>query len=242
MDFDTAFYSEQGGRAVNEDAVFVSAQPETLLALTADGLGGMGNGEIASADAVNYLSGQLSRFPVDEERLCEKIVEENRRIVDMHRDGKQMMTTIAVLWASPGQALAATVGDTRIYQFRSGNIAFQSTDHSVAQLSVFSGEITQAQLRGFPGRNRLLRALGADEQVQVDLNELDIQKGDRFLLCSDGFWELVLEEEMLNWDGADTASAWLRRLEALASARCGPWGDNHSAIAIIATEEPKNAE
>lgn len=78
--------------------------------------------------------------------------------------------------------------------------------------------------------------------MQVDLNELDIRNGDRFLLCSDGFWELVLEEEMLNWDGADTASSWLRRLEALASARCSPRGDNHSAIAIIATEGPENAE
>lgn len=242
MQFDSAFYSQPGGRPANEDSVTVLQYGKCLLGLVADGLGGMGNGDVASKDASVNLARMLSGQDIDEDLLCDAIQEENSRILDMHRDGKQMMTTIAVLWASPGQALAATVGDTRIYQFRSGNIAFQSTDHSVAQLSVFSGEITQAQLRGFPGRNRLLRALGADGQVQVDLNELDVQKGDRFLLCSDGFWELVLEEEMLNWDGADTASSWLRRLEALASARCGPRGDNHSAIAIIATEESENAE
>ena len=242
MDFDTAFYLEQGGRAVNEDAVTVLRYGKCLLALAADGLGGMGNGDVASKDAAVNLARMLSGPDIVEDLLCDAIQEENSRILDMHRDGSRMMTTVAALWTDGAQTLVATVGDTRVYQFRSGQIVFQSADHSVAQLSVFSGEITQAQLRGFPGRNRLLRALGADEQVQVDLNELDIQKGDRFLLCSDGFWELVLEEEMLNWDGADTALSWLRRLEALASARCGPRGDNHSAIAIIATEESENAE
>lgn len=242
MQFDSAFYSQLGGRPANEDSVTVLRYGNCLLALTADGLGGMGNGNVASKDASVYLARMLSGQDVDEDLLCDAIQEENSRILDMHRDGSRMMTTVAALWTDGAQTLVATVGDTRVYQFRSGQIVFQSVDHSVAQLSVFSGEITQAQLRGFPGRNRLLRALGADEQVQVDLNELDIQKDDRFLLCSDGFWELVLEEEMLNWDDADTASSWLRRLEALASARSGPRGDNHSAIAIIVTEEPENAE
>lgn len=145
MNFDVAFYSERGGRTVNEDAVRVIGTPEKLLALVADGLGGMGNGEAASRDAVSYLS-DLLRFPVDEDLLCDAVLEENRRIIHMHESGKQMMTTIAALWSDRKQTLAATIGDTRLYQFRKGQIVFQSTDHSVAQLAVFSGEITQAQL------------------------------------------------------------------------------------------------
>lgn len=120
-------------------------------------------------------------------------------------------------------------------------VAFQTIDHSVAQLSVFSGEITQAQLRGYAGRNHLLRALGAEEEVQVELNDLEIQPGDRFLLCSDGFWELILEEEMLSWGGEDTAAQWLERMKALAVSRCGAQGDNHSAIAIVVTEGTEDA-
>ena len=168
-------------------------------------------------------------------------MEENRRIWDMHTDGNQMMTTVAVLWADGTEAFAANVGDTRLYQFRNGQVAFQAIDHSVAQLSVFSGEITQAQLRGYAGRNHLLRALGAEEEVQVELNDLEIQPGDRFLLCSDGFWELILEEEMLSWGGEDTAAQWLERMKALAVSRCGAQGDNHSAIAIVVTEGTEDA-
>jgi len=240
MNFDVAFYSERGGRAVNEDAVSVSGMPERLLALAADGLGGMGDGEEASRDAVSYLA-ELTQCPVEEDTLCDAISEENRRILRMHESGKQMMTTIAVLWADAEQALAATVGDTRLYQFRNGRIVFQSTDHSVAQLAVFSGEITQAQLRGYPGRNRLLRALGAEQEVQVELNVLDACPGDRFLLCSDGFWELITETEMLYWNATDTAAAWLARMKTLADARCGFRGDNHSAIAVIAVKEAEYA-
>ena len=240
MNFDVACYSEQGGRPVNEDAVFAAGTPGTLLALVADGLGGMGHGDLASRDAAEHLS-RLSAHPVDEDMLCGAIQEENRRIWDMHTDGNQMMTTVAVLWADGTEAFAANVGDTRLYQFRNGQVAFQTIDHSVAQLSVFSGEITQAQLRGYAGRNHLLRALGAEEEVQVELNDLEIQPGDRFLLCSDGFWELILEEEMLSWGGEDTAAQWLERMKALAISRCGAQGDNHSAIAIVVTEGTEDA-
>lgn len=240
MNFDVACYSEQGGRPVNEDAVFAAGTPGTLLTLVADGLGGMGHGDLASRDAAENLS-RLSAHPVDEDMLCGAIQEENRRIWDMHTDGNQMMTTVAVLWADGTEAFAANVGDTRLYQFRNGQVAFQTIDHSVAQLSVFSGEITQAQLRGYAGRNHLLRALGAEEEVQVELNDLEIQPGDRFLLCSDGFWELILEEEMLSWGGEDTAAQWLERMKALAVSRCGAQGDNHSAIAIVVTEGTEDA-
>lgn len=242
MHFDSAFYSQPGGRPVNEDSVAAFRNGECLLALAADGLGGMGNGEVASMDAAEYLPRRLSGAAVNEDMLCDALQEENGRILDMHRGGSRMMTTVAVLWTDETQTLAATVGDTRLYQFRDGQIVFQSTDHSVAQLSVFSGEITQSQLRGYPGRNRLLRALGAEERVQVELNELNVRPGDRFLLCTDGFWELVVETEMLRWEKDDTAALWLRRLEALASSRCGPRGDNHSAIALIATEESGYAQ
>lgn len=151
MRFDSAFYSQPGGRPTNEDSVAVLRYGECLLALAADGLGGMGNGDVASLDATTYLPRRLSGAAVNEDSLCDAIQEENGRILDMHRDGSRMMTTVAALWTDGAQTLTATVGDTRVYQFRSGQIVFQSVDHSVAQLSVFSGEITQAQLPGLPG-------------------------------------------------------------------------------------------
>lgn len=242
MRFDSAFYSKPGGRPTNEDSLTVIRDGARLLALAADGLGGMGGGDIASKDAVTYLAGSLAGKTVDEDLLCDEIRQENSRICRMHRDGSRMMTTIAALWTDGRQTLAANVGDTRIYQFRCGEIVFQSVDHSAAQLSVFSGKITQAQLRGYPGRNRLTRALGAEQEVWAELDELEVRPGDRLLLCTDGFWELVMEAEMLCWEADDSASAWLERMETLALTRCGPRGDNHSAIAVIVTEESGNAE
>lgn len=237
MYFETAAYTDRGARDKNEDAWYCAVTNGQLLALVADGLGGMGHGEIASRDAIAFLPDYLDHGEVDEDRLCDAIQTENTRIRQMQVGGLTMMTTIAALWADRCMAIAATVGDTRIYQFRNGQIRYQSIDHSVAQMAVFSGEITTGQIRQFPGRNRLLRALGVDDATQVDLQDLDILPGDRFLLCSDGFWELITEEEMQEMClPGDTAAQWLERMRSVASRRSGPRGDNHTAITVILRE------
>ena len=205
-----------------------------LLALVADGLGGMGHGELASQDAVKFLAEALRGGSVDEDVLCDAIAQANDRICKMHTDGKRMMTTIAALWVDGSAAVAATVGDTRIYQFRQGKLWFQSIDHSAAQMAVFSGEITAEEIRSFPARNRLLRALGADSQVAADSCRLDIQPGDCFLLCSDGFWELITEAEMLRTctDGS-TAEQWLHAMRQVLEERYTSGSDNNSAAVIV---------
>ena len=121
MNYDTALYSERGGRIGNEDVVTIAGMPGKILALAADGLGGMGNGDMAANDTVTYLSA-LFNCKLEEDLLCSRIQEENKRILDMHRDGKQMMSTIAAFWSDGELTLAATMGDTRLYQFRSGQI------------------------------------------------------------------------------------------------------------------------
>lgn len=237
MYFDTAFYSDYGGRDKNEDAVFSLVEDGRILALAADGLGGMGSGDLASADVIQFLLRHLQSGEIDEDRLCDGIQMGNQRIRQMQTDEINMMTTIAVLWADKRGAIAATVGDTRVYQFRNGKILFQSTDHSVAQMAVFSGEITADQIREFPGRNRLLRALGAEENTRVDLQDLTVLPADRFLLCTDGFWELITESQMQAFClPEDTAAQWLNRMRSLVSKRSGPKGDNHSAITVILRE------
>ena len=85
MNFDVACYSEQGGRPVNEDAVFAAGTPGTLLTLVADGLGGMGHGDLASSDAAEHLS-RLSAHPVDEDMLCGAILEE---LLRSHEDPRR---------------------------------------------------------------------------------------------------------------------------------------------------------
>lgn len=238
---DTVFYTDCGGRPKNEDAVDAVRGTGSLIVLVADGLGGMGGGELASQDAAEYLRRQLARQPVDEDALCDAIVNENERICTMHSQGGSMMTTVAVLWMDGVHTAAATVGDTRIYQFREGRILFQSVDHSVAQMAVFSGEISPEQIRQYPARNRLLRALGADEQVLVDSCTLEVLPGDRFLLCSDGFWELITEEEMCaTCTPGDTAEEWLQAMRRIVAARITDRSDNHTAAAVILRKEDRH--
>ena len=108
-----------------------------------------------------------------------------------------MKTTLAAVWIDDENALAASVGDTRIYQFREGRIVFQSKDHSVAQMACLAGDITEQEIRTSRERHRLTRALGAQEEVKADISPLQICTGDALLLCSDGLSNVVNEQEML---------------------------------------------
>lgn len=235
---DAVFYTECGGRPKNEDAVVVAPGANGLIALVADGLGGMGDGELASQDAVQFLHQQLIREKVTESALQNAISEENQRICAMQAGGKSMMTTIAALWMDGEKVVAATVGDTRIYQFRENNVLFQSTDHSAAQMAVQTGEISPAQIRNHPAKNRLTRALGANDQVKVDVCTLEATAGDCFLLCTDGFWGLITEEEMSNaCTPNSTAECWLLAMRQVVLGRATEKGDNHSAVAVILKQE-----
>ena len=130
-------------------------------------------------------------------------------------------------------ALAANVGDTRIYQFRDGRIEYQSRDHTLLQLEVISGEIDQSSVRKNPERNCLLRALGANEEVKADIVKISVLPGDAFLLCSDGFWDNIVEEEMIDaLADSSLATDWLKRMRRIANSRMSENADNHTAIAI----------
>ena len=144
-----------------------------------------------------------------------------------------MRSTVAVLWMNSSGALAANVGDTRIYQFRDGRIEYQSRDHTLLQLEVISGEIDQSSVRKNPERNCLLRALGANEEVKADIVKISVLPGDAFLLCSDGFWDNIVEEEMIDaLADSSMATDWLKRMRRIANSRMSENADNHTAIAI----------
>lgn len=234
-----ADYSEQGPREANEDAVMLTGYTVTggfscVLAVVADGLGGLSNGEVASRCAVETIQRHLVcyRNP-DEDALYDAIQEASRKVYEA-QTGADMRTTVAALWVDRFRAYAAHVGDTRIYQFRDGKIIYQSTDHSVAQMAVDIGKLAQSDIRQSKDRNRLIRTLGGEEPPRVDLEELEIQPGDRFLLCSDGFWEPVTEEDMVAaMKTGDTAETWLDAMRQNLARPGKEPHDNNSAIALI---------
>ena len=227
-------YTHVGGRPNNEDSYYAGQNGDLCLFVVADGLGGHDSGEVASAIAANELKDRFlregCRFQIEE-----AILAANEKILETQREtGLNMKTTVTAVFVNGETTVVANVGDSRSYAFRGREIAFQSVDHSAAQMAVNVGEITPAEIRGHEDRNILTRALGASANVKIDLFELPASSYDSLLLCSDGFWEYVLEDEMIDTkEKAPYPSDWLNRMRNLLRKRVPEGHDNNTAIVVM---------
>lgn len=235
MKTDVSSYSALGRRKNNEDSLSAAGCKAGLLAIVADGLGGHANGEYASQCAVEAIVGKLKDLDLSEDNIEDAVYEANDEVLKVQKEHPGAMTTVAALWLGKSSAVAAHVGDSRIYQIRGGRILFQSVDHSVSQLAVMAGDIRTEDIRRHKDRNKLTRVLGAEAEPKVAVRTLNVKPGDRFLLCSDGFWEMVTEEQMLRAAAAcDDAESWLSEMRSIAEPQAK---DNNTAVAVIAESE-----
>lgn len=238
MKFSTAQLSDCGGREKNDDAICIRQSAEGLCIFVGDGLGGYNGGELAShaaADAIMECFANRGMFTEQEMLLAAKLADFQVKELQKKQKG-QMKTTMVVLTLSGQKARWMHVGDTRLYHFRDGSLVEQTMDHSVSQVAVLMGEIRQEEIRFHEDRNRVLRALGS-ENSKPDISEQVTLSGGReaFLLCTDGFWEYVLEEEMeAALKAAETPADWLKRLEQHLKRRITKENDNYSAAAVFA--------
>ena len=194
-------------RSNNQDAVLVA---ETVFAV-ADGMGGHAAGEIASQVAVESLQASDASTV---EALAEAVRLANRAVWERASDDPElrgMGTTLCVIALSSGspdaddddRVLVANVGDSRVYQFQDGDITQITDDHSLVEDLVREGRLSAEEARTHPQRNILTRVLGNEPDVEVDTWEIVPQRGDRYLLCSDGLFNEVDD---------DRIAAVLRRL------------------------------
>lgn len=175
----------------NEDSGYASAR----LLVIADGMGGQAAGEIASAVALETLAeldsphttgltGDPVRDLDDRVKLANNKI---RAIIAQRPELEGMGTTVTALFLAGGNHLAfAHIGDSRAYRLRNGVLEQISTDHTWVQRLIDEGQITEDEAGRHPQRSLLMRALGTSGEVDLDLTVLDLQAGDRFLLCSDG--------------------------------------------------------
>lgn len=232
--FKIATYTNTGGRPHNEDTVMWTKRAgKSACVVVADGLGGHGGGELASAKAAELICGRWAG-QADEEVLANLVKAGNEAVLAIQTPQCSMKTTVVVLNLMPGRAVWAHVGDSRLYRFYEGKLKFQTCDHSSAQIGVMLGQITPDQIRHHPDRNRVLRALGQDEELQVETGSCAIGPGrTAFLLCSDGFWEYVLEEEMeKDLNAASDPEEWIRLMRKRLSDRVPADNDNNTAAAV----------
>lgn len=237
MYYRTAQYSMKGGRSYNEDSVRCENSSDIFIAVVADGLGGHGGGELASRTVVDSLISEFMIKPdIDADSIRGLFESANRKILSLQTPSLQMKSTGAALFCSPKRMAAAHVGDSRIYRFQDGSIVFQTKDHSVSQMAVLSGEIPPSGIRFNEDRNRVLRAFGGDIAIKPEISFFDggPRSSDAFLLCTDGFWEYVLEEEMeIDLAKSQTPDQWLDFMTARLGKRVNGKNDNFTAAAVF---------
>lgn len=198
-------------RQHNEDSWEIDG--ERRLYLVADGMGGHTHGEVASRTAVDAIREYVGEFHRDgagsrgsasggsrHSNVLEGAIQSAHEQVlrKIRRDGSLygMGTTIVALLASKDSAVLAHVGDSRLYRLRNGTMQLLTEDHTWVNEQVTAGFLSEDQARVHPLKNVVTRALGGEGTLEVDVEQVDLCPGDRFLLCSDGLTTMLRDEEI----------------------------------------------
>ena len=180
------------GRPENEDNLLVDR--EHGLYAVADGMGGHRAGEVASAIAIETLKDAF----LGGQRLDEAVVAANTAVFAKGADDpalRGMGTTItAIALEGDSTALFGHVGDSRAYLMRNGTVTQVTADHSLVEQLVREGRLTPEEAQHHPQRAVITRALGVDAQVEVDTYRVELEAGDRFLICSDGLTNMLSDD------------------------------------------------
>jgi serine/threonine protein phosphatase PrpC len=229
-------------KQVNEDAAGRRETRLGHLCVVCDGMGGHAAGREAAELALTAIFETFELAPEGAsppQVLRSAIEEASRRIHTMRTSeialGRPGCTVVAVLMHANGTEVAH-VGDSRVYFVHEGQISRLTRDHSVVQEMVDRGLLTPQQAVNHPDGNRITRALGMAEEVDVEIRPSPVHHvaGDTLVLCSDGLSDLVEDREILEIVGSEPAAQAVGRLVDLANARGGH--DNVTVIALRARE------
>ena len=180
----------------NEDSLVV---PPPLFAV-ADGMGGHAAGEVASEIAVRVLSELAPEHP-DGEALGRAIEEANRAVIQAAREGRGrqgMGTTMTAAMLEGERLVIAQVGDSRAYLLHQGKLQQLTRDHSLMADMIEAGQLTPEEARTHPQRSVITRALGSDAHLHPDIYEINVETGDRLLICSDGLSGMIFDDQIEN--------------------------------------------
>jgi serine/threonine protein phosphatase PrpC len=226
-----------GGRAEQQDRVGILSRADGTvhLLVVADGMGGHAAGAEAAQTVIDVVRDRFSCDGLDDPQSSLGTMCRDAHTAIKARGASQGPTpgsTCALLYLTGPEAYWAHVGDSRLYHLRAGAVRAQTLDHSAAQLMAAQGATAGAALQ-----NQLFMRLGGDSPPEPDFGASDVDDGDIFLLCSDGFWQWIAPEEV--WRELETRSVKeaAHRLVALAEERGGRTGDNIS-LAVARWRSP----
>lgn len=181
-------------REHNEDSLTVLPP----LFAVADGMGGHEAGEVASEITINTLN-DLAPQSADSEALARAVVAANLNVIKAPSQGvgrEGMGTTLTAAILEKERLVIAQVGDSRAYLLHNGSLQQLTRDHSLMADMIEAGQLTEAEARVHPNRSVITRAIGSDPHMQPDLYELNVETGDRLLLCSDGICGMIEDHEI----------------------------------------------
>lgn len=250
MKITVASICKQGGREYNQDFVAGAALDNEACLVVCDGLGSYVGSEVASrlcATKIIDLFEQTHESRPERaflpETVQEYILAAHNYVSDYKEktpEIKSSCTTVACFVTDGKTTVMSHIGDTRIYLFRAGKLAFQTRDHSLSQLAVEMGQISLRDIRTHKDQNKLTRVLGNDYYIEPDceVDRTPLRAGDVAILCTDGFWEYVYEEEMEQDIAASkTPQEALARMEQRLLARVNKFNDNYSAIVAFVSDD-----
>lgn len=239
MDF--TFQTDVGKvRSHNEDSGGVFRNEIGTLAIVADGMGGHRAGDVASAMTTDYFRGvweretKISSVKEAEQWLKEHFIHINEKLhshANEHDECKGMGTTLVVALCTSEFVSIAHIGDSRAYVQNEYGFHLKTADHSLVQELVRSGQISEEEAEHHPRRNVLLRALGTELDIKVDVSTLQVEDSQYILLCSDGLTNKITAEELQQQLQADeTVEFKAKELIRLANER---GGEDNITVAIL---------
>ena len=226
-------------RQDNEDAVFVL--PDRNLYMVADGVGGQNNGELASRTAVGYMAQFAALHPVAMVREGAALKQYFMSLLSGANElifGKAysepgstgMATTAVICYLRDDTAYVVNVGDSRAYLLRDGELTQVTEDHSMVADMVRKGVLTEEQAACHPMRNYITRAVGTEENIEIDISVHDRKNHDRWLICSDGMYGMVPKNELLQLMSTDNLEEAATRM--LQAALDGGGKDNITIVLV----------
>ncbi len=227
--------SKKGGRIQNEDAIGKAKAKRIVCVVVADGLGGHNGGKLASHITVNTILDSFKNNPgFSKSHLEEYITRAKDAVVERAKQDPELLrmsSTVVVLLVKGRRAMWANVGDTRLYRFQSSMLSEVTEDHSVAFLDFMDGHIEYNDIRQSLNQNKLTSVVGLSMDGVNYSNEVGINAATAFLVCTDGWWEYITEEEMEETlKDSPTCKVWLEKMLEIHNSKAPDDCDNYTAL------------
>jgi protein phosphatase len=239
-------------RQVNEDRAWSGKLADGWTAvIVADGMGGHRAGDVASELAVNTLADSLQQWPSDVQAaqgvtlLQEMISKANKAVFEtaaLNEKYHNMGTTLAVAVLGKERGWIGHVGDSRIYRFRNGGLEQLTDDHTVINELSKAGQLSPEEAARHPLRHAVTRSVGTDREVKADVRAIDLQPGDRLLLCSDGLSGLVEPEKLLAVLGSSDGATLDEIADRLVEMALDAGGDDNVTVVLVEADQPDTGE